>query len=112
LYGSATQPKAEHELEARLLIIQSNKLEQTIQMDQIIDWLLEGDVAIQYQVWRDLLDSEQPQLRERIAAEGWGEHFLSYRHQDGHWGRAFYQPKWTSTHYTLLDLKHLNPPES
>jgi hypothetical protein len=76
-------------------------------MDQIIDWLLEGDVAIQYQVWRDLLDSEQPQLRGGIAAEGWGGHFLSYRHQDGHWGRAFYQPKWTSTHYTLLDLKHL-----
>jgi len=76
-------------------------------MDQIIDWLLEGDVAIQHQVQRDLLDSKQPQLRQRIATEGWGARFLSFRHKDGHWGRAFYQPKWTSTHYTLLDLKHL-----
>ena len=29
------------------------------------------------------------------------------RRPDGHWGRGFYQPKWISTHYTLLDLKHL-----
>jgi hypothetical protein len=26
---------------------------------------------------------------------------------DGHWGLSFYQPKWTSTHYTLLDLRNL-----
>ena len=29
------------------------------------------------------------------------------RHKDGHWGIRFYQPKWTSTHYTILDLKNL-----
>ena len=77
-------------------------------MDQIINWLLEGDVAIQFQTNRDLLDDNNTQLRERIASEGWGAQFLSFRREDGHWGRAFYQPKWTSTHYTLLDLKHLN----
>ncbi|UCF96610.1 MAG: hypothetical protein JSV89_15735 [Spirochaetaceae bacterium] len=70
-------------------------------------WLLDGDVSIQYQVQRDLLKSEQPVLRERIAGEGWGARFLSLRRSDGHWGRAYYQPKWTSTHYTLLDLKNL-----
>jgi hypothetical protein len=26
---------------------------------QIIKWLLEGDVSIQYQVWRDLLGSDK-----------------------------------------------------
>lgn len=76
--------------------------------DQVIEWLLEGDVSIQYQVVRDLLGSDQKKLRERIAKEGWGREFLSRRNQDGHWGRSFYQPKWTSTHYTLLDLKNLN----
>lgn len=70
-------------------------------------WLLEGDVSIQYQVRRDLLDEDRPDLRDRIAAEGWGARFLSFRNPNGHWGRGFYQPKWTSTHYTLLDLKHL-----
>ena len=75
--------------------------------DQLIQWLLEGDVSIQYQVHRDLLNSDRPQLRERIATEGWGAQFLQLRNQNGHWGRAFYQPKWTSTHYTILDLKNL-----
>jgi hypothetical protein len=78
--------------------------------EQIIQWLLEGDVAIQYQVQRDLLGTEKPALRERIATEGWGLQFLQARHDNGHWGRGFYQPKWISTHYTLLDLKHLGLP--
>jgi hypothetical protein len=74
---------------------------------QLINWLLEGDVSIQHQVHRDLLDSDRPDLRERIATEGWGAQFLSRRNDNGHWGRDFYQPKWISSHYTLLDLKHL-----
>ena len=75
---------------------------------QLIAWLLEGDVSIQYQVHRDLLASEQPHLRDRIATEGWGAQFLSFRKKEGHWGQRFYQPKWISTHYTILDLKNLN----
>jgi hypothetical protein len=75
--------------------------------EDIINWLLSGDVSVQYQTRRDLLNSDQSLLRERIAKEGWGARFLSFRRSDGHWGRAYYQPKWTSTHYTLLDLKNL-----
>ncbi len=75
--------------------------------DRIIDWLLEGDVSIQYQVYRDLLSVEREDLRNRIEAEGWGEHFLSKRKSNGHWKKKFYAPKWTSTHYTLLDLRNL-----
>jgi hypothetical protein len=73
----------------------------------ILDWLLSGEVSVQYQTRRDLLDSDQNQLRERIAKEGWGAKFLALRRSDGHWGLAYYRPKWTSTHYTLLDLKNL-----
>ena len=76
-------------------------------MDQLIAWLIEGDVSIQYQVHRDLLVTERPDLRQRIASEGWGARFLSFRKADGHWGQRFYQPKWISTHYTILDLKNL-----
>lgn len=79
---------------------------------QIIDWLLEGDVSIQYQVWRDLLGSDKKQLQIRIANEGWGTKILSKRNSDGHWGDRFYQPKWISTHYTLLDLRNLNLPSN
>jgi hypothetical protein len=74
---------------------------------QLIAWLLEGDVSIQYQVHRDLLTSEKLHLRDRIATEGWGAQFLSFRKKEGHWGQRFYQPKWISTHYTILDLKNL-----
>jgi hypothetical protein len=73
----------------------------------LIDWLLEGDVSIQYQVHRDLLGAERADLQERITGEGWGAKFLSFRKPQGHWGDRFYQPKWISTHYTLLDLKNL-----
>jgi len=73
----------------------------------IIEWLLKGDVSIQYQVHRDLLNKEIPNLQKRIAHEGWGARFLSKRHKNGHWGRDFYQPKWISSHYSLLDLRNL-----
>jgi hypothetical protein len=78
-----------------------------MKMDNLINWLLEGDVAIQYQVHRDLLSSERRDLRAKIAQQGWGAQFLSKRNHGGHWGREFYYPKWTSSHYTLLELRNL-----
>lgn len=75
--------------------------------DEIINWLLEGDISIQFQTYRDLLDDFRPDLQKRIVAEGWAAQFLRCRNSEGFWGRGFYQPKWTSTHYTLLDLKYL-----
>jgi hypothetical protein len=79
-----------------------------VNKQEIIDWLLDGDVSIQYQVWRDLLGTDKKNLQARIAYEGWGMKILSERNSDGHWGDSFYQPKWISTHYTLLDLRNLN----
>ena len=75
--------------------------------NKIISWLSDGDVSIQYQTWRDLLQTEKPELQKRIESEGWGKQLLDSRGADSHWGKGFYQPKWTSTHYTLLDLKNL-----
>lgn len=74
---------------------------------QIIEWMLQGDVSIQYQVHRDLLKNDRKDLQDRIAKEGWGKQFLSKRKSNGHWGDRFYQPKWISSHYTLLDLRNL-----
>lgn len=75
---------------------------------EIINWLLEGDVSIQYQVHRDLLGIERKDLQMKISEQGWGRQFLAKRNANGHWGERFYQPKWISTHYTLLDLRLLN----
>lgn len=77
---------------------------------EIINWLLEGDASIQYQTHRDLLNANQEllnTLQQKIDKEGWGLRFLSRQNNNGHWGRDFYQPKWTSTHYTIMDLKNL-----
>jgi hypothetical protein len=79
---------------------------------QIIDWLLDSDVSMQYQVNRDLLMIDRPDLKAKISKEGWGSKIYSFRKDNGQWGLGFYQPKWTSTHYTLLDLKNLSFPNN
>ncbi|MBK6265349.1 hypothetical protein JKA74_09890 [Marivirga sp. S37H4] len=81
---------------------------QSHDINEVIKWLLEGDVSIQYLVYRDLLEIDRKDLQDRIGSEGWGKQFLSKRKPNGHWGDRFYQPKWISTHYTLLDLRNLN----
>ena len=76
----------------------------------IISWLLEGDPVIRYQVFRDLLAESESVIkneRDRISKEGWGAEFLSRVNPTGGWGQQYYQPKWISTNYTLLDLKNL-----
>ncbi|GAB6154480.1 hypothetical protein JCM17380_32300 [Desulfosporosinus burensis] len=78
---------------------------------KVIDWLLEGDVVIQYQTHRDILETDTNSLRAlrtRIQFEGWGKQFLNSRHLNGHGGQGFYQSKWINMHYTLLDLKNIS----
>jgi hypothetical protein len=81
----------------------------------ITEWLLKGDISIQCQVHRDILRSSEAlinKLQKRIETEGWGSLFLGAQNENGHWGRGFYQPKWTSTHYTLMDLKNIGLPKN
>jgi hypothetical protein len=84
-------------------------------MNQTLAWMLAGDVSVQYQVHKYLINSglsEVAELQKRIETEGFGAALLSKRTSGGHWGKWFYQPKWTSTHYTLTDLKNLGMPPS
>ena len=74
--------------------------------DEIIAWLLQGDVSIRYQVHRDLLLEKKTNVRKRIELEGWGAQYLAERKPNGYWGNSFYQPKWISSHYTLLELRN------
>lgn len=74
---------------------------------ELVGWLLAGDSAIQFQVWRDLLGQERRELQQRAAFDGEAAVILAARGTDGHWGRGFYQPKWTSSHYSLLELRDL-----
>ena len=81
----------------------------------VLHWLTDepSDVSVRFQALRDLADAGPETLdplRQRIAEEGWGVRFLAARGENGHWGRAFYSPKWTSSHYTLLELRNIGLP--
>jgi hypothetical protein len=82
----------------------------------VIQWLLEGDPAVRWQVQRDLLDEPEKSYganRERVATEGWGARFLALQDPLGTWGGGLYGPKWVSTTYTLLTLRQLGlPPDN
>jgi hypothetical protein len=76
----------------------------------VIGWLLEGDPAIRWQVMRDLTGEPAPTVsaeRARVASVGWGARLLALQGEDGQWGGGPYSPKWVSTTYTLLLLRHL-----
>jgi hypothetical protein len=80
-----------------------------------IDWLLDGDPAIRWQVMRDLIRSPESQCRaeqERVATEGWGARLLTHRDDEGRWTPRLYGKKWISTTYTMVLLRRMGLPRS
>jgi hypothetical protein len=78
-----------------------------------IEWLLDGDAAVRWQVARDLLDAPDDVVAEeraRVATTGWGARLLAHQDPEGSWAHGLYSPKWTSTTYTLLLLRQLGLP--
>jgi len=76
----------------------------------IIDWLLDSDPSIRWQVMRDLIDVDEASIsieRRKIASQGWGARLLSFQDPSGSWGGQLYGNKWLSTTYTLLLLRHM-----
>jgi hypothetical protein len=101
----------------------------------VVEWLLDSDPAIRWQVMRDLTDSPAEVVateRARVATEGWGARLLALQGDDGYWaggahfpasfswseaergpdGRLMAQP-WTATSWSLFLLKIFGlPPDS
>lgn len=74
----------------------------------VIDWLLDSDPAIRWQVMRDLTDAPDAAVaaeRARVASDGWGARLLALQGPDGQWGGGTYFPLWTSTAWTLMLLR-------
>jgi len=76
-----------------------------------LEWLLDSDPAIRWQVMRDLT-SEAPNAiaaeRARIAAEGWGAQLLALQSPAGNWGGPKEEDQgFLVTLYTLDVLKDL-----
>jgi len=77
----------------------------------VIEWLLDSDPSIRWQVMRDLMDESDEVVageRSRVASEGWGARLLDLQGPDGQWGGGPYIfPGWISTTDTLLLLRDL-----
>src|SRR5437660_12417869 len=97
----------------------------------VVDWLMDSDPAIRWQVMRDLIDVPDDGVaaeRARVATDGWGARLLAQQRDDGHWdkstparltsaeaidwwrslpparqGTLF--PEWTSTAWSLMLLR-------
>lgn len=88
----------------------------------VLNWLLDSDPAIRWQVLRDLTDAPAEIVaaeRARVATEGWGARLLASQGEDGQWagGALFPAPRaksgkgdlpkgqpWTATAYSLVSL--------
>jgi hypothetical protein len=68
-----------------------------------IDWLMQGDTAIQRLTSRYLLNEELP-YNEKGYVTKYLDLFDTIK---GLWGDGVYGPKWISTHYTMLELKYM-----
>jgi hypothetical protein len=76
----------------------------------VIDWLLDADPAIRWQVMRDLTGAPGEAVaveRARVATEGWGARLLHLQRTDGQWGDGIATPFWWSNMYTLVFLRDL-----
>ena len=87
----------------------------------VIEWLLDSDPSIRWQVMRDLLDApEREWLAERakVETQGWGARLLSYEDEDGQWAGGAFAPRdftssqwqeegqpWTATTFSLSQLR-------
>ncbi len=92
----------------------------------VLDWLLDSDPALRWQVLRDLANADETEVeaeRARVVAEGWGAELLGLQEPDGHWDGGTYRPgwvdnskpffdAWTATHYSLQLLQLLGPDPS
>ena len=88
-----------------------------------MDWLLDSDPAIRWQVLRDLAGAPEEVVaaeRARVASEGWGARLLALQGEDGQWeGGALFPARWfepdhgerpagqpwTATAYSLVALQ-------
>ena len=92
--------------------------------DAVLQWMLDTDPALRWQVERDLLDEPSAvweATRARVATEGVGARLLAHQDADGQWAGGAYFPAdfdfdgpeaadgagqpWTATTWSLNTLR-------
>jgi hypothetical protein len=87
----------------------------------VIDWLLDSDPSIRWQVMRDLVgavESDWATERAKIESVGWGAKLLALQDEDGQWAGGSFVPRgftrqdwkkfgqpWTATTFSLSQLR-------
>jgi hypothetical protein len=76
----------------------------------VIEWLLDSDPSIRWQVLQDLTHAPAEKVaaeRARVASEGAGARLLALQAADGRWGGAAWNHGWNSTMHVLTLLREL-----
>ena len=76
----------------------------------VLDWLLDSDPSIRWQVMQDLCGAPAAEVaaeRARVATEGAGARLLALQADDGRWGGTAWNHGWDSTMHALLLLRDL-----
>ena len=63
----------------------------------VLDWLLDSDPAIRWQVLSDLVHAPADVVaaeRARVASEGWGARLLALQGEDGQWAGGRGHCRW------------------
>lgn len=80
------------------------------QSKSVIQWLLDSDPSIRWQVLRDLSDAPAGEVaaeRAKVATDGWGARLLALQSPDGRWGGAAWNRGWNSTMHVLMLLRDM-----
>jgi hypothetical protein len=76
----------------------------------VIEWLLDSDPSIRWQVMSDLTDASPEAVaaeRAKVAREGAGARLLALQAADGRWGGAAWNRGWDSTMHVLTLAYHM-----
>ena len=76
----------------------------------IIQWLLDSDPSIRWQVMRDLIGAPAQEVaaeRAKVSTEGWGAQLLALQGADGSWAGVAFNHGWDSTMHVLSLLREL-----
>ena len=84
---------------------------------EVVDWLLDSDPALEWQVRKELLcepAKDYEDVRRRVPDEGWGKQVLDAQMSDGSWNGVVWKRGLNSTYHalTLLYLLGIDPQDS
>ena len=74
----------------------------------VLEWLLDSDPSIRWQVMQDLIGAPAEEVaadRAKVATEGWGAQLLLLQGADGSWAGTAFNQGWDSTMHVLSLLR-------